>query len=148
MKIGIASDHRGFDKKEEIKNKLKALNIETVDCGTNSIESADFPIYALKLGKKIKDREVDFGLAICKTGTGMSIALNKIRGIMCAKVNNYEEAVLAKEHNHANALAISADLATEDILKMLDGYIKAQALNDEKYLRRIKQIEAIENNEY
>ena len=148
MKIGIASDHRGFDKKEEIKNMLKALNIETVDCGTNSIESADFPIYALKLGKKIKDREVDFGLAICKTGTGMSIALNKIKGIMCAKVNNYEEAVLAKEHNHANALAISADLATETILKMLDGYIKAQALNDEKYLRRIKQIEAIENNEY
>jgi len=86
MKIGIASDHRGFDKKEEIKNKLKALNIETVDCGTNSIESADFPIYALKLGKKIKDREVDFGLAICKTGTGMSIALNKIRSCVLKSI--------------------------------------------------------------
>ena len=144
MKIAIASDHAGYNKKEDIKRMLLKEKIEIIDCGTDSNKSTDFPVYAEKLGEKVLKKEVDFGIALCKTGIGMSIALNKITGIMCAKVSNKEEAKLTKEHNHANVLAINSSISIRKIKNMLKAYINAKELTDEKYLRRIEQIRTLE----
>ena len=86
IKIGIASDHRGFNAKERLKEYFDEIDITIIDYGTNSSESVDFPIYAKKLGEAIQNSEIDFGIAICGTGIGMSIALNKMKGVYCAKV--------------------------------------------------------------
>ena len=79
IKIGIASDHRGFAAKEKIIEFLDNNDINVVDFGTNSSESVDFPLYAKKLGNAIQNEEVDLGIAICGTGIGMSIVLNKMK---------------------------------------------------------------------
>ena len=85
IKIGIASDHRGYTLKEQIIDKI-ANQYEIIDCGTTSIESVDYPDYAFKLGNLVADKDVDFGIAICGSGIGISIACNKVKGIRCAKV--------------------------------------------------------------
>lgn len=145
MKIAIASDHKGYRLKKELIETLKE-NHETLDLGTNSEESTDFPIYAIKLGETINNKEADLGIAICGTGIGISIAANKVKGIMCAKVNTTEEARLAKEHNRANVLALPGTLSIEEAINIINEFIKAKPLEDEKYLRRINQIRKYEND--
>lgn len=144
MIIAIASDHRGYKLKEQLKKELEK-QYQILDIGTNSSESVDFPFYAIKLGESIKNKEADFGIAICGTGIGMSIAVNKIKGIMCAKVNNITEARLAKEHNNANVIAFSSSNTLEEALKMINEFIKSDFLKDSKYQRRINEIIDYEN---
>lgn len=140
MKIGIASDHRGVYLKSRLVEYLEHAGYKVVDYGTNSIESADFPKYAFKLGKGIKKKEVNYGIAICGTGIGMSIALNKMKGVYCAKISNISEAVLCRNHNDANVIAISADIVEDQAKSMVDKFITTPFLGEEKYSRRINMI--------
>ena len=86
MKIGICSDHRGFYMKSVILEYLEHSGYEVIDFGTDSDESVDFPVYAFKLGDAISKRKVNFGIAICGTGIGMSIALNKVKVFIVLKL--------------------------------------------------------------
>ena len=88
MKIGLASDHRGVDLKEKIKKYLLEQNYEVIDYGTDTYDSVDYPKYAFILGKSLQNKNIDLGIAICATGIGMSIALNKVKGVMCAKIDS------------------------------------------------------------
>ena len=144
MIIAIASDHRGYKLKEELKKEL-GKKYQILDIGTNSTESVDYPFYGIKLGETIKEKEADFGIAICGTGIGISIAANKVKGIMCAKINTIEEARLAKEHNNANIIALSGKTTKEKALKMINKYIEAKPKKESKYLRRINEIMDFEN---
>ena len=144
MKIGLASDHRGYKIKEKIKKYLTKKEIEFIDYGTDSIESVDFPDFAEALCKGIIDKEIENGILICGTGIGMSIAANKIKGIMCAKVSNAKEARLAKEHNDANVISISSDNFLFNVKDIIDAYLKAEHLTEEKYERRIQKIKDLE----
>ena len=139
MKIAIASDHRGYNLKTFLLNKLQE-KYEVLDLGTNSAESVDFPVYGIKLGETIKDKEADLGIAICGTGIGISIAANKVKGVMCAKISNEDEARLAKEHNNANVIAFSGDINPTKALNMIEVFLKAKPNSEEKYQRRINQI--------
>lgn len=145
MKIALASDHRGYKLKQELINNLKN-NYEIIDLGTNSEDSVDFPKFGISLGETIKDKKADLGIAICGTGIGISIAANKVKNVICAKINNIEEAKLAKEHNHANILAISGKTKTPEAIEMIETFLNTKPLNDEKYLRRINQIKEYEND--
>lgn len=145
MKIAIASDHKGYRLKQELINYLKNEN-EIKDLGTNSEESTDFPKFGILLGETVINEKQDFGIAICGTGIGISIAANKVKGVMCAKVSNKEEARLAKEHNNANVLAISGSLSKEEAIDMIEAFINTNLLIDEKYQRRINQIKEYEND--
>lgn len=144
MKIGIASDHRGYKVKEMLKEKLSGYTV--VDFGTDSEEPTDFPVYAKKLGVAILSKKVDFGIAICGTGIGMSIALNKMKGIYCAKVSTPSEARLAKSHNDANAIAISEELPEELIMEIIRDYINTPFSNVNKYIKRNEMIKEMEND--
>ncbi len=145
IKIGIASDHRGYFTKEKIIEYLDENDIYVVDFGTNSDESVDFPLYAKKLGEAIQNNEVDLGIAICGTGIGMSIVLNKMKGVYCAKVSNESEAILCKSHNNANVIAMSEEVDFELMKKIINNFIDTPFSNVSKYVRRNNMIKEIEN---
>lgn len=145
MKIGIASDHRGYKLKEKIKKYLNKKNIEFIDYGTDSSLSVDYNDYAIRVCEGINNKEIDYGVLICGTGIGMSIMANKVKGIMCAKVDNAKEARLAKEHNNANVISFTSDLLLFEVKDMLDCFLNSSFLDEEKYQRRIEKIKLLEN---
>ena len=102
MKIGLASDHRGYKLKEYLKQILPTNNYEIVDFGTDSEVSTDYPDYAFAFGEAVVSKQVDLGVAICGSGIGISIACNKVKGIRCAKVSNKEEAQITRIDNNSN----------------------------------------------
>lgn len=143
MRIGLASDHRGYKAKEMLKEYLSDYDV--VDYGTDSDESTDFPIYAIRLGKAIVNNDVDLGIAICGTGIGMSICLNKIKGVYCAKVSSESEATLCKSHNDANVIAMSEELDVDVMKGIVDRFIETPFSNVNKYIKRNDMIKGIEN---
>ena len=146
MKIGLCSDHRGYYLKNILVEKLKRDGYEVIDYGTDSEESVDFPDYAFKLGDAIVSGEVEKGIAVCGTGIGMSIALNKTKGVICAKINNISEAMFCRSHNNANCIAMSEDIGEESAYEMVIKFITTPFSNIEKYRRRNKKIQDRENN--
>ena len=116
-----------------------------IDFGTNSAESVDFPVYAKKLGEVIQNEEIDLGIAICGTGIGMSIVLNKMKGVYCAKVSNESEAILCRSHNNANVIAMSEEIDHEVMKKIVNNFIETPFSNVSKYIRRNNMIKEIEN---
>lgn len=145
MKIGIASDHRAYDTKEKLKQLLD--DYEIIDYGCFSNERTDYPKYALKLSKAVVIKEVDFGIVMCGTGIGVSIACNKVKKIRCAKIDDISEAKSAKEHNNANILAFGAQRHTaEEIKKMIDVFVNSTFNTDKCYKMRIEQVEKYEEN--
>ena len=138
MKIGIASDHRGVFLKEKIKNYLNE-KYKIIDFGTNSIESVDYPEYAFKIGESIRDNKIDFGILICGTGIGMSIACNKVKKVRCAKVDDKEEAYLARSHNNANVIALSENVT--NYKEIIDTFLTTDSSKEEKHQRRVAMID-------
>ena len=146
MKIGICNDHRGLYRKKELAIYLEHEGYEVVDFGSDTDESVDFPEFAFKLGESIAKKRINKGIAICGTGIGMSIALNKVKGVYCAKVNTINESVLSRQHNNANCIAMSADLDLETAYEIVDKFLETEALKDSKYARRNEMIKDKENN--
>lgn len=146
MKIGICNDHRGVYMKNVLVEYLEHSGYEVVNYGSDDEASVDFPEYAFKLGDAIAKKRVTMGIAICGTGIGMSIALNKVRGVYCAKISNISEAVLCRQHNNANAIAFSADVSCDLAREMVDKFIETRPLSDSKYTRRNKMIKDRERN--
>lgn len=146
MKIGITSDHRGVYLKKTLIEYLEHAGYKVINYGTDTIESVDFPEYAFKLGEGIKQKKVNLGIAICGTGIGMSIALNKVKGIYCAKICNVSEAMFCKSHNDANVVAISADIDEELAKSMVDKFIETPFSNIDKYIKRNNMIKDKEKN--
>lgn len=142
MKIGIASDHKGFEMKKELLSFLKQSGYEIMDYGTNSEESVDYPDYAHKLCEALLEGKIEFGIAICYTGIGMSIACNKEKGIRAAKVCTKKEAELTREHNDANVLVLSAMMDIEKVKEIVTVFFETKFSNEERHLRRIGKLES------
>ena len=117
---------------------MKDNGYNVVDYGSDNEESTDYPVYASKVGEAVANHDVDLGILVCGTGIGMSIACNKVKGVRCGKVTTIEEARLTKEHNHANVIALSEN--TEKAFDIVETFITAKNLEDEKYLRRVEMI--------
>lgn len=146
MKIGLASDHRGYKLKEYLKQILPTINYEVVDFGTNSEESTDYPDYAFALGEAVVSKQVDFGVAICGSGIGISIACNKVKGIRCAKVSNKDEAQVTRIDNNSNIVAFSEKISETDALDIVKTFITTETSLEEKHMRRVNKIIAYEEN--
>ena len=106
MKIAIASDHGGYQLKEEVKKYLEDRGIEILDLGTNSEESVDYPEYGHACGEAVASGKADRGIVCCGTGIGISIAANKVKGVRCALCTDVNMAVMTRKHNAANMLAM------------------------------------------
>lgn len=145
MKIAIGSDHAGVALKAEITKLLEELSYEVINCGTDSLESVDYPDIAEKVAKEVIDYNI-LGIIICGTGIGISIAANKIPGIRAALCQDIYTARLAREHNNANIVSIGAritgpGLATE----IVKTFIKTDFLEG-RHQRRVEKIKEIELN--
>lgn len=140
MKIGLASDHRGYKLKEALIKELTNRNYEVVDYGTNSEESTDYPDYAFKLGENIVNKSVDYGVAICGSGIGISIACNKVKGIRCAKVDSISDVIATRNDNDTNIVAFGENKTIEEALELVLTFINTPCSMEEKHIRRRNKI--------
>lgn len=143
-KIAIASDHGGYELKGFLKNYLENKGNTVLDLGTRSPESCDYADYAEKCAKSVNGGEADFGILICGTGIGISIAANKIKGIRCALCYSPDTARLSKEHNNANIIAMGGRTTSEEeAAAIVDSYMNA-SFEGGRHQRRIDKISALE----
>ena len=126
-KIGIASDHAGYEMKEFLVGYLNAMGYEVLDFGAHSPESVDYADFAHPLAEAIEKGEFEHGIALCGSGEGMAITLNKHQRIRAGLVWRKEIAELVKKHNNANVIVFPARFITNDeAVKMLDAYFAAE----------------------
>jgi len=147
MKIAIASDHAGFEEKERLKPLLNELGIEFEDLGTQSEASVDYPDYARRVGEEVARGQVEEGLLLCGSGTGMAIAANKVPGVRAAVAWNEEIARLAREHNDANILSLAARFTPFDELEKIVRAWFAAKFDGGRHARRVEKIRQIERDE-
>ena len=144
MKIALASDHAGFTEKEKIKQLLTDLGVDFVDLGTQSEASVDYPDYAEKVAEQVALKQVDQGLLVCGSGTGMAITANKVPGVRAAVAWSEETARLARQHNDANVLAIGARTTPGD---QIPNIVKAwfeSSFEGGRHAERVAKISALE----
>ncbi|MBN2268891.1 MAG: ribose 5-phosphate isomerase B [Acholeplasmataceae bacterium] len=143
MKIAIGSDHGGFELKENIKKYFEDKNIQYHDFGTNSNDAVDYPDFANKVGHAVVEKQYDFGIVICGTGIGISIAANKVKGVRAALVYDENTGQLARQHNNANVIALGGRTTPyEKAIKILEAYMNASY--EPRHEQRIKKIHNIE----
>jgi ribose 5-phosphate isomerase B len=146
MRIALASDHAGYAEKEQLKPLLEDLGVEFEDLGTASDESVDYPEYARKVAEKVSRGEVDQGILVCGSGTGMAIAANKVPGVRAAVAWSEETARLAREHNDANVLSIGARVTPPaEIPKIVRAWFGAN-FNGGRHTQRVEKINEIERD--
>ena len=139
-KVIIASDHAGYKLKEEIKKFLLKKRKKVLDLGTKNTSSVDYPDYAHLLSKKIEKSKDDFGILICGSGIGMSIAANKHKNIRAALCYDTKSAKLSRQHNNANVIALGARLTRKNIaLKCVNTFLKTN-FDAGRHIKRIKKI--------
>ncbi|MBP7776610.1 MAG: ribose 5-phosphate isomerase B [Acidobacteria bacterium] len=107
MFVALGADHAGFELKESLKRALEARGVAWHDVGTTSTSSVDYPDYAAQVAEAVAGGKADRGILVCGSGIGMAIAANKVRGIRAAPILDVESAVVAREHNDLNVLALS-----------------------------------------
>lgn len=138
--IAMASDHAGFKLKEIIKEYLSSLGNIVKDFGTFSEESCDYSDFAHPCADAIEKGECDFGVAMCGSGNGMQITLNKHQDIRAALCWTPELAALAKQHNNANVLVLPARFISDDLaLRIVDAYLNSE-FEGGRHQRRIDKI--------
>ena len=140
MKIGICNDHAGVDYKFAIVKHLEAKGIEVVNFGTDTTESMDYPDVAHPLARAVEDKTVDLGIALCGTGNGMAMTLNKHQGIRAGLAWNTEVGKLVKQHNNANVLVMPARfIPLETALEIVDAWL-GESFEGGRHQRRIDKI--------
>jgi len=145
MKIGIACDHNGMNLKNKIINFLNDFNYDIIDFGPQKYDpNDDYPDFAFKLGESIRDNKINYGILICGTGIGMSIAANKVKGVRCAKVNTIKETKLTRIDNNSNVIAFSKDLSFDKIKRIINEFINTPFSTKERHHRRVDKISKYE----
>jgi ribose 5-phosphate isomerase B len=117
MRIALAADHAGYLLKDELVRWLREQGHEVADLGTNGPESVDYPLFGRKLADAVASGEAERGIAVCGSGIGISIAVNRNPRCRCARVDDPLSAQLSREHNDANVLALGGRLIGNDMAK-------------------------------
>lgn len=142
MTVSLGSDHGGFVQKEAIKEHLQNIGISVLDFGTDSLASCDYPLFGKAAAKAVVEGKADFGIVVCTSGEGISIAANKVPGVRCGI--GYDDVVTQKtrEHNNANVIAFGAKyMATEDVLRRVDIFLSEKFSKFEKHHKRVDMLE-------
>ena len=143
MKVAFASDHAGYELKQYLIGIMKERGYEVEDFGTHSTDSCDYPAFAHPAAKAVESGECDFGIAMCGSGNGIQMTLNKHQGIRAALCWLPELASLARQHNNANILVLPARFISRDeAVKILDAYLAAE-FEGGRHQRRIDKIPAL-----
>ena len=142
MKIAVGSDHGGLDYKNAIKEHLEKQGHEVVDVGTYTLDSCHYPIYGEAVARKVASGECDYGVVVCTSGEGISMAANKVKGVRCGIAYNDEVARLMREHNNANVISFGQKfMALEDVLRRVDIFLNTEFAGG----RHATRVEMIEN---
>lgn len=145
MKLSIACDHGGYNYKVNLIKHLEDAGHEVVDFGCPSLDSCDYPDFALPAAEAVSEGKVDLGILICSTGIGISIAANKVKGIRCAHCHDVKSAMLTRNHNNANMLAFGAMIISEELMyEIVDAFL-ASSFDGGRHERRVNKITEIEN---
>lgn len=147
MKIGIANDHRGLETKQKLTEYLTNKGYDIVNYGTDTEDRVDYSKYGFIIGEKVASKEVEYGIAICGSAIGISIACNKVKGVRCGKVNSVDEAIHGKERDFVNVIALSGTTDIEENKKIVDAFLEAEEnYVDPVYKMRVDQIVEYEND--
>ncbi len=127
LRIAIGSDHGGVDQKEVVIKHLKEKGYEVLDVGTNSHDSCHYPIYGAEVARHVANKDCDFGIVICTSGEGISMAANKIKGVRCGIGYNDEVSKLMRQHNNANVISFGAKfMKDEDVVRRVDIFLSTE----------------------
>ena len=143
MRIGITNDHRGYKLKIELLEKLKK-DYEVIDYGCKRKERIKYTDYAFKLGEALSNKEIDFGIAICGSGIGISIACNKVKGIRAARVLNLEDVRETRNDNDANIICLNENMDVDYAYNLIISFITTPFSNLERHIRRVNKIKEYE----
>ena len=145
MKVAIGNDHVAVDMKNQIKEHLESKGIQIVNCGTDSTERTDYPVYGKKVSELVVAGQVDFGILICGTGAGISLAANKVKGVRAVLCSEPYTAKLSRSHNNANIVAFGARVIGIETAKMIVDEFLNTEFEGGRHQRRVDMITAIEN---
>ena len=140
MHIALAADHAGYLLKDELAQWLKDAGHEVTDLGTNGPESVDYPEFGARLANAVASGKAERGIAICGSGIGISIAVNRNPACRCARVSDPLSAQLAREHNDANVLAMGARLIGTDMAKACAAIFLDTDFAGGRHQRRVDQL--------
>ena len=147
MRIAIGCDHGGFELKEAVRAHLEKNGIEHKDFGAYSTDSVDYAPIAAEVARCVSEGKADYGVLICSTGIGISIAANKIRGIRAALCTNEFCAEMTRRHNNANILCMGGKVIDKQTgIKLLDIFLNTE-FDGGRHQRRIDQIAQLETGE-
>ena len=145
MKIAMGNDHSAVEMKEAMKAYVESKGYEVIDFGTNSTDSCDYPEFGEKVGRAVASGEADYGIAICGTGVGISLAANKVKGIRACVCSEPYTAKLSRMHNNSNVLAFGARVVGSELAKMItEAWLDAK-FEGGRHERRVQMLMDIEN---
>jgi ribose 5-phosphate isomerase B len=147
VRIAIGADHAGFPLKEDLKQQLKELGHESLDLGTDSEETVDYPPICAEVGRAVREGRAKRGIVLGGSGQGEQIAANKIRGIRAALCNDLYTARMSRAHNDANVLAIGARIVAPPLAREIMKLWLETPFEGGRHLRRVEQIAEIEAEE-
>lgn len=143
MRIALSADHAGYALKDELVRFLREQGHEVEDLGTNSGDSVDYPEYGAKLARVVGSGGADRGIAVCGSGIGIAIAINRDARCRCAHVSDPLSAELARTHNDANVLALGARLVGPDMAKACVSAFLSSDFAGGRHQRRVDQLSAL-----
>jgi ribose 5-phosphate isomerase B len=146
MKIAIGSDHAAFPLKEAVRKHLIESGHDIVDKGTYNMASVDYPVYGEKVANAVVSGEVERGVVICGTGAGISMAANKVPGVRCVLASEPYTAVLSRQHNDANILAMGARVVGEGLAFMIVDQFLAALYEGGRHAKRVAMLTDLDNN--
>ncbi len=147
MKLYIATDHRGIEIEKQISLYLKSCNYDVVRSTLPHSPTDDYVDFAIDVAKKVSRDNGSFGILICGSGIGMSIAANKVKGIRAARCLSERDAFVTRNDNHSNIVCLDYNQDINTLLGIIETFISTPEDNDERHLRRIGKITAYENGE-
>ena len=141
MIIAIGCDHGGYQRKEEVKEHLESLGHKVIDCGTNSLDSCDYPIFGRQVAELVSEGKANYGIVICTSGEGIMMAANKVKGVRCGLGYNDEVSSLMRQHNNANVISFGAKFMNkEEVLRRVDIFLTTE-FEGGRHERRVNLIE-------
>ncbi len=145
MRIAIGSDHAGLELKKILVAYLREMNHEVLDVGTHDSKPVDYPDYAEAVGKAVLAGQAERGVLVCGSGVGASVAANKLTGIRAGLCHDTYSAHQGVEHDDMNVLVMGGRVIGEALAKdILEAFLGANFTGEERHLRRLKKIEALE----
>lgn len=146
MRVALGADHGGFELKEHVKEGIRTLGCQAIDVGCFGVETVDYPDYGIKAAKLVSTGEADRAILICKSGIGMSIVANKVKGVRGALCMDEVMAELSRRHNDANVLILSANqLDPNKADQIVEKWLKTDFEKGGRHERRVEKIKHLEN---